>query len=100
MDPRLVYKLEFVRCAPVERPKFVVCFFFLAFPYNISCFCQAQFQLATSVQVQLRTEISLIIIVTLPISGSEMEYCASTTRMLGEEIWQIAERFVEVPANL
>ena len=32
--------------------------------------------------------------------GSEMEYCASAVSMLAEEIWQIAEGFVEVPANL
>ena len=29
-----------------------------------------------------------------------MEYCASAMSMLGEEIWQIAEGFVEVSANL
>ena len=29
-----------------------------------------------------------------------MEYCASAASMLAEEIWQIAEGFVEVPANL
>ena len=29
-----------------------------------------------------------------------MEYCASTASMLAEEIWQIAEGFVDVPANL
>ena len=32
--------------------------------------------------------------------GPEMEYCASATSMLAEEIWQIAEGFVEVPVNL
>ena len=31
---------------------------------------------------------------------SEMEYCASAASMLAEEIWQIAEGFVEVPVNL
>ena len=31
---------------------------------------------------------------------SEMEYCASATSMITEEIWQIAEGFVEVLANL
>ena len=30
----------------------------------------------------------------------EMEYCASTASMLTEEIWQIAEGFVEIPPNL
>ena len=30
----------------------------------------------------------------------EMEYCASASRMLAEEIWQISEGFVEVSANL
>ena len=30
----------------------------------------------------------------------EMEYCASGASMLAEEIWQIAEGFVEVPVNL
>ena len=30
----------------------------------------------------------------------EMEYCASAASMLAEEIWQIAEGFVEVPVNL
>ena len=30
----------------------------------------------------------------------EMEYCASDANMLAEEIWQIAEGFVEVPAHL
>ena len=34
------------------------------------------------------------------VSYSEMEYCASTVRMLAEEIWQIAEGFVEVLVNL
>ena len=29
-----------------------------------------------------------------------MEYCASAASMLVEEIWQIAEGFVEVTANL
>ena len=29
-----------------------------------------------------------------------MEYCASAASMLAEEIWQIAEGFVEVPVNL
>ena len=29
-----------------------------------------------------------------------MEYCASVASMLAEEIWQIAEGFVEVSANL
>ena len=33
-------------------------------------------------------------------SDSEMEYCASAVSMLAEEIWQIAEEFLEVPANL
>ena len=32
--------------------------------------------------------------------SSEMEYCGSAASMLVEEIWQIAEGFVEVPANL
>ena len=31
---------------------------------------------------------------------SEMEYCVSAASMLVEEMWQIAERFVEVSANL
>ena len=31
---------------------------------------------------------------------TEMEYCASAASMLAEEIWQIAEGFVEVSANL
>ena len=31
---------------------------------------------------------------------TEMEYCASAMSMLAEEFWQIAEEFVEVPANL
>ena len=31
---------------------------------------------------------------------AEMEDCASAARMLAEEIWQIAEGFVEVPTNL
>ena len=30
---------------------------------------------------------------------SEMEYCASAASMLPEEIWQIVEGFVEIPAN-
>ena len=29
-----------------------------------------------------------------------MEYCTSAVSMLAEEIWQIAEGFVEVPVNL
>ena len=29
-----------------------------------------------------------------------MEYCASAASMLAEEIWQIAEGFVEVSINL
>ena len=29
-----------------------------------------------------------------------MEYCETTISMLAEEIWQIAEEFLEVPANL
>ena len=29
-----------------------------------------------------------------------MEYCASAASMLAEEIWQIAEGFVEVSVNL
>ena len=29
-----------------------------------------------------------------------MEYCASAASMLAEDIWQIAEEFVEAPANL
>ena len=35
-------------------------------------------------------------------SGAEMEYCASpaSMSMLAEEIWEIAEGFVEVPVNL
>ena len=32
--------------------------------------------------------------------SAEMEYCASAASMLAEEIWQIAEGFVEVPVNL
>ena len=28
-----------------------------------------------------------------------MEYCASAASMLAEEIWHIAEGFVEVPVN-
>ena len=31
---------------------------------------------------------------------TEMEFCASAASMLVEEIWQIAEGFVEVPVNL
>ena len=32
---------------------------------------------------------------------AEMEYCSiAAASMLAEEIWQIAEGFVEVPANL
>ena len=31
---------------------------------------------------------------------AEMEYCASAASMLAEEIWQIAEGFVEVPTYL
>ena len=31
---------------------------------------------------------------------AEMEYCVSAASMLAEEIWQIAEGFVEVPVNL
>ena len=31
---------------------------------------------------------------------AEMEYCASSTSMLAEEIWQIAKGFVEVPTYL
>ena len=31
---------------------------------------------------------------------AEMEYCASAASMLAEEIWQIAEGFVEIPENL
>ena len=31
---------------------------------------------------------------------TEMEYCVSAASMLAEEIWQIAEGFVEVPVNL
>ena len=31
---------------------------------------------------------------------SEMKYCASAASMLAEEIWEIAEGFVEVPVNL
>ena len=30
---------------------------------------------------------------------AEMEYCASATSILAEEIWQISEGFVEVPEN-
>ena len=36
----------------------------------------------------------------LPPCLTEMEYCASAASMLAEEIWQIAEGFVEVPVNL
>ena len=32
--------------------------------------------------------------------STEMEYCASAAIMFAEEIWQIAEGFVEVPVNL
>ena len=32
--------------------------------------------------------------------NAEMEYCASATSLLAEEIWHIAEGFVEVPINL
>ena len=32
--------------------------------------------------------------------NTEMEYCASAASMLAEEIWQIVEGFVEIPANL
>ena len=35
-----------------------------------------------------------------PFPKTEMEYCASAASMLAEEIWQIAEEFVEVPTNL
>ena len=31
---------------------------------------------------------------------AEMEYCASAASMLAEEIWQIAEGFVEVPEHI
>ena len=31
---------------------------------------------------------------------AKMEYCASAASMLAEEIWQIAEGFVEVPVNM
>ena len=31
---------------------------------------------------------------------AEMEYCVSAASMLAEEIWQIAEGFVEVPVYL
>ena len=31
---------------------------------------------------------------------SEVEYCTSAASMLAEDIWQIAEGFVEVPTNL
>ena len=34
------------------------------------------------------------------ITSAEMEYCASAGSMLAEEIWQIVEGFVEVPAYL
>ena len=37
---------------------------------------------------------------TVESSNSEMEYCASAASMLAEDIWQIAEEFVKVPANL
>ena len=33
-------------------------------------------------------------------SEAEIKYCASAASMLAEEIWQIAEGFVEVPVNL
>ena len=32
--------------------------------------------------------------------AAEMEYCASAASMLAEEIWQIAEGYVEVPVTL
>ena len=32
--------------------------------------------------------------------NTEIEYCASAESMLAEEIWQIAEGFVEVPVQL
>ena len=31
---------------------------------------------------------------------TEMEYCESSASMLAEEIWQIAEGFVEGPVNV
>ena len=34
------------------------------------------------------------------VSGAELEYCVSTTSMLAEIFWQIAEGFMEVLANL
>ena len=40
------------------------------------------------------------IAITIVIAIAELEYCASAASMLAEEIWQIAEGFVEVPVNL
>ena len=41
-----------------------------------------------------------LVLYSLGLVISEMEYCASAASMLAEEIWQIAEGFVEVSINL
>ena len=40
------------------------------------------------------------IAITIVIAIAELEYCASAASMLAEEIWQIAEGFMEVPVSL
>ena len=47
-----------------------------------------------------KTKVCTVLRDTLYFIFTEMEYCASAASMLAEEIWQIAEGFVEVPVNL
>ena len=64
---------------------------------------EANLKITRRTTAALRYKIELfqsIFLGYLGLSWSEMEYCVSTASMLAEEIWQIAEGFVEVPVNL
>ena len=74
----------------------IIQFFSKIFPHGVS---QLVSTATRTWPRQADSGLDHILIWVIPPSP-EMEYCASAASMLAEEIWHIAEGFVEVSANL